>query len=164
MAALTVAMTLEGVLAGRDDDIQLAQAMCEPLGKSLFVALATTARMVLLTNQDRRLAEHWLAHNGCTQYSALLPLTDGIVRRLRAGGETPDLYIDWSPSRCAQAVKDGVVTMLHARPLYARSGFQRTGLPGLQRPFAQVERELAAQKDQRSRPVYDEDEDEPVRD
>lgn len=158
MAATTIVMTLEGILAGRDDDVRLQSALVEPLGRAMYTSFASVARVVLLTKSDRRLADHWLASNGMTQHAAVYPLTDHAVPRLRASGETPDLYLDHHPERAAHALKDGCNTMLLAKPLISRSGFQRSDLPGLQRPFAAIMAEQGVQQEVRSRPVWDEDE------
>ena len=159
MAALTIAMVVEGVLAGRDDDCELAQAMCEPLGQSLYTSFARTARLVLLTTFERRLADHWLRMNGLQLHAGVYPLDGGTIRRLRAAGETPDLYVDHDSERGAAAVREGVPTMLLVRPLYARAGFHRAELPGLQRPWAAAIGEQAAQREQRARPVFDDNDD-----
>ena len=159
MASLTIAMVIEGVLAGRDDDVELSQSLCEPLGQSLYVAFARSARLILLTALERRLADHWLRMNSLQQHAGIYPLDERAIRRLRAAGETPDLYVDHFSERVAEAVREGVPTMLFVRPLYARAGFQRTDLPGLQRPWAAVVGEQAAQREQRARPVFDPDND-----
>jgi hypothetical protein len=157
MASTTFVMVLEGVIAGRDDDIELSQAMCDPMGQALYLALARVGRVVLCTKQNRSLVDHWCSVNGMRNHAAVYPLDAQIIRRMRAAGETPDLYIDWHSERAAQAVKDGVQTMLYVKPMFARAGFQRSDLPGLQRPFAAIIAEQAAQREARSRPIVDDD-------
>ena len=76
------------------------------------------------------------------------------MRRLRAAGETPTLFIDANPYRAAAALRDGVATMLFARPLYARQS-HRPDLGQPSRQWAEIIAESQAQRAARQRPVLE---------
>ena len=156
MASATVVIALEGVLAGKDDDVNLAQSQLEPTGHVLYACMAKAGRLVLASNIDRRLVDHWCAINGLTGHAAFTSLDDRIVRRLRAAGEAPTLYIDANPDRAAAALRDGVATMLFARPLYARQS-HRPDLGQPSRQWAQIVAESQAQRAARNTPVLSPD-------
>lgn len=142
--ASTVIMALEGVLAGRDDDIDLAQTQLDPVGHLLYASLGRS-RLLLATRLERRLVEHWCRINGLVVHDGIVPLDDRTVLRARGAGETVDLYIDHDGDRAAASLRNGCATMLFSRPLYARAS-HRPDLPQLKRPWAQVVRESQAQR------------------
>lgn len=142
-------MALEGVLAGRDDDIELSQAQLEPAGHLLYASLART-RLVLATRQERRLVDHWCRLNGLQSHASIVFLDDRTIQRARGAGEVIDLYIDHDGARTASALRNGVPILLFSRPLYARAS-HRPDLPQLQRPWAEVVAESQAQREARAR-------------
>lgn len=152
----TVVLALEGVLAGKDDDVVLTQTQLESTGHVLYACMARAGRLVLATNLDRRLVDHWCSINGLTGHSAITALDDRVVRRLRAAGEAPTLYIDANPERAAAALRDGVATMLFAQPLYARQS-HRPDLGQPSRQWATIVAESQAQRAARARPVLQDD-------
>lgn len=149
MPANTVVISLEGVLAGKDDDVELTQCQLDPVGHLLYASLARS-RVVLATRQERRLVDHWCRLNGLNAHAAVTALDERTVLRLRGAGEVIDLYIDHDGDRAAAALKNGVPVMLFSRPLYARAS-HRPDLPPLQRPWAEVVREAQAQRAARAR-------------
>ncbi len=144
MPAHTVVMVLEGILAGRDDDVELTQTQLDPLGHLLYASLSRS-RVVLATKLDRRFVEHWCRLNNLATHASITSLDDRTVLRLRAAGEAVDLYIDHDGERAATALRNGVPTMLFTRPLYARAG-HRPDLAQLQRPWAEIVQESQAQR------------------
>jgi hypothetical protein len=152
-------MALEGVLAGRDDDVELVQEQLDPVGSILYASLSRHNRVILATRQERRLVDHWCRINGLVAHQGVEPLGDSTVRRLRAAGFSPDLYIDANPERAATALKHGVPVMLFTRPLYSRAGHRPDIVTtGLQKPWAQVVAESQAQRAARALPVHGDDE------
>lgn len=147
--ANTVIMALEGVLAGKDDDIELTQTQLDPVGHLLYASLARS-RLVLATKQERRLVDHWCRLNGLQSHSGITFLDDRTIMRARSAGEVVDLYIDHDGDRAAAALRNGVTTIVFSRPLYARAG-HRPDLPQLRRPWAEVVRESQAQREARAR-------------
>lgn len=153
MPASTVVLVLEGILAGRDDDVDLTQAQLDPVGHLMYASFGRS-RLLLATALDRRFVDHWCRLNGLTVHSAVWALDERIITRMRAAGETPELYIDHHGERAAAALRNGVQTMLFTRPLYARAG-HRPDLAQLQRPWAEMVRESQAQRAARGRVVMD---------
>lgn len=157
MPASTVVLALEGVLAGDDDDVELSQASLNPVGGLLYNSFGRTSRLVLATNLERRLVDHWCRINGLSLHAAIERLDDRTVRRLRAAGEVLDLYIDSNEERTAQALRSGVPTLFLAKPLYARAGHRPDlGTPPL-RPWRQIVAEAGAQRAARALPVPEDD-------
>lgn len=155
MSAIVIA--LEGVLAGRpDEDVDLLHSQLEPTGALLYGSLARAGKLVLATNQPRRLVDHWCRTNGVHGYSSVVPLNERAVIALRAGGENVTLYIDADPARAAAALRNGVPTLLFSRPLYARAS-HRPDLPQLKRPWAELVAESKAQRSARSVSVPDDE-------
>lgn len=149
----TVVLVVEGVLAGRDDDVELAQTPPETAALQLYGAmLAMAGRLVLASNLDRRLLQHWLRAAGMSGYASIVPLGESTVTKLRSTGENVSLYVDHDGERTAYALRSGVPTLLYARPLYARAG-HRPDLPQLRRPWAEVIAESRAQREARKAPV-----------
>lgn len=149
--ASTIVIALEGVLAGKDDDIELTQTQLDPVGHLLYASLGRS-RLVLATKQERRFVDHWCRLNGLSAHAMITMLDDHTVQRLRGAGEVIDLYIDHDGDRAAAALKNGVPVMLFSRPLYARAS-HRPDLPPLQRPWAEVVREAQTQRAARARPI-----------
>lgn len=148
----TTVLALEGVLAGRyDEPVDLTQSTLELSGATLYGALATTSKVVLATNLDRRLVAHWCRSNGLTQHTTTVALDGRTVTALRAGGENVVLYVDADPERVAAALRAGVVTMLYARPLYAR-GTVPSHSQSI-RPWAELVAESRAQRAARVSPL-----------
>lgn len=151
---MTIVLALEGVLAGRDDDVDLAQTQLEPLGHTLYASLSKHNRLILATNLERRLVDHWCRINGLTTHQGVDRLDQRVVRRLRAAGFSPELYIDADGERTAAALRDGVPVMLYTRPLYARVGFRPDiTTTGLQKNWGQIVAESTAQRAARALPA-----------
>jgi hypothetical protein len=151
-ALATVVLPLEGVLAGRDDDIDLTTEGLNPLGHALYLGLARVSRLVLATKLDRRFVDHWCRVHFIAAHQAVTPLDSKLVQRLRAAGENLELYVDHDAERAANVLQQGVPTMLFTRPLYARAG-HRPDLPQLQKPWAAIVAESRAQHVARAQPV-----------
>lgn len=152
--ASTIIMALEGVLAGRDDDVDLAQTQLDPVGHLLYASFARS-RLLLATVLERRLVDHWCRINGLTTHQQLIRLDERTILSARGAGETVDLYIDHNGDRAAAALRNGVAAMVFTRPLYARAS-HRPDLPQLRRPWDQVVRESQAQRAAR-KPVLSDD-------
>lgn len=151
---MTIVMALEGVLAGREDDIDLAQEQLDPVGFVLYAGMSRHNRVILATRLERRLVDHWCRINGLATHQGVDPLDDRTIRRLRAAGFSPDLYIDAHPERAATALRNGVPTMLFTRPLYARAGHRPDmDTTSLQKPWNQIVKESRAQRAARAIPV-----------
>lgn len=155
----TVVMALEGVLAGRDDDVELAEVGLEDTGRLLYASLARAGRLVLATRIDRRLVDHWCRLHGLSAHQGFTGLDDRTVSRMRAAGEVVDLYIDADGDRAAAALRHGVPTMLFTRPLYARAGHRPDLARSLTkpRPWATVVAEARAQQSARTIPITQEE-------
>lgn len=145
MPSSTVVIALEGVLCGKDDHAQLTQEPLQPLAHLLYASFARTSRLVLATNNDRLLVEHWCRQFGLGSHQSLTPLDERTVLRLRAGGDNVELYIDSNADRAAAAVRNGVATMLFQAPLFARAG-HRPDIVQRTKPWAQVVEESRAQR------------------
>lgn len=147
MATETIVLALEGVLAGRDDDVDLASTMLDPVGSLLYSGLAASSRLILATSLDRRMVAHWCRTVGLAAHLDTTALDTKVVGRLRAGGDNPILYIDSNPERVAAAMRDGVPSMLFSRPLFARAG-HRPDLVGerLPRPWSEITHEASTQQ------------------
>lgn len=152
----TVVLTLEGVLGGKDDDVDLTTTSLDPLGHALYIGLSKVSRLVIASAVERRFVEHWLRLNYLSSHQAVTALDDRLVARLRAGGENVELVIDANAERAAASLRNGVPTMLFTRPLYARAG-HRPDLPQLQRPWAEVVAESQRQRAARALPVPSDD-------
>lgn len=152
--AHTVVMVLEGVLAGRDDEAELTQTQLDPTGHLMYASFSRS-RLLLATRQDRRFVDHWCRLNLLNQHAGIVMLDDKLIQRMRASGDTPDLYIDHDGQRCGAAIRAGVNSLLFTRPVMVRAGAKPTSLPPLQRTWAQAVRESQAS---RQRPVLDDDE------
>lgn len=147
MSAETVVIALEGVLAGRDDDVDLTRTMLDPVGRALYNGLANSSRLILATAIPRRLVTHWCRTVGLAAHLDVTALDEGVVGRLRTGGDNPTLYIDTSQDRCAAAIRDGVPALLYTRPLFARAS-HRPDLVGarLPRPWGEITNEEQSQR------------------
>lgn len=155
---MTIVMALEGVLVGRDDDIDLVQEQLDPVGFTLYAGLSRHNRVILATKQDRRMVDHWCRLNGLSTHQGIDPLDDHTVRRLRAAGFTPELYIDANPERAAAALRNGVQTMMFTRPLYSRVSHRPDmDTTALQKPWGQIVAESKAQRAARALPLPDEE-------
>ena len=129
----TAVIALEGVLAGRDDRVNLAQTMLDPTGAMLYTGLASSTRLILATAVDRRMAQHWCRTQGLTGHMDLTALNSGTIGRMRASGDNPLIYIDADPERVAAALRDGVPSLLFTRPMFARAA-HRPDLAGERLP------------------------------
>jgi len=147
-------MAVEGVLAGRDDDVELNATGIDHDALRLYAGLASTGRLVLATKLDPRLVDHWCRINGLGKHQHIVPLDSRTVTRARSSGDDLTLYIDHDGDRVAAALQQGVPTLLFSKPLYARQG-HRPDLPQLRRPFAAVLSEARAQREARALPVID---------
>lgn len=147
MATETVVLCLEGVLAGTDDTVNLAQTMLDPTGALLYTGLAQSSRLILATALDRRMVGHWCRTVGLTAHMDTCGLDTKTIGRLRSGGDNPTLYIDANQERVAAALQDGVASMLFTRSLFARAS-HRPDLVGsrLPRPWNQIQNEFRAQE------------------
>lgn len=147
MATETVVLCLEGVLAGTNDTINLAQTMLDPTGLLLYTGLAQSSRLILATALDRRMVAHWCRSVGLTAHMDTCGLDTKVIGRLRSGGDNPTLYIDANQERVAAALQDGVTALLFTRSLFARAS-HRPDLVGsrLPRPWHQIQNEYRAQE------------------
>jgi hypothetical protein len=143
----TAVVALEGVLAGRDDAVNLSQTALDPTGGMMYAGLAASTRLVVATAVDRRLAQHWCRIQGLTGHMDLTALDERTIKRMRASGDNPRLYIDANPDRVAAALRDGVPALLFSRPMFARAD-HRADLSGerLPKEWAEVTREQKAQQ------------------
>lgn len=144
-------MALEGVLAGQDSDVDLLRSPLHGDALQLYAAFAQLGKLVVATNLEQRLVRHWCRLNGLTRHTTLVPLSERTVTSLRAHGEVVSLYVDNDPERTAAALRNGVPTLLYARPLYARAGHR----PDLVRrhqakPWAELVAESQAQRTARA--------------
>lgn len=154
--ATTVVLVLEGVLAGRDDEVELTQSQLDPVGHLLYASFGRS-RLLLATRLDRRFVDHWCRLNMLNQHAGIVPLDDKLIQRMMASGDKPELYIDHDGQRCAVAIRSGVNSLLFTRPLYATVTPGASSLPGLQRPWADAVRESQAQRAKRRVPVPDDE-------
>lgn len=156
--AMTIVMALEGVLAGRSDDIDLTQEQVDPMALVLYNGLSRFNKVLLATNYERPKVDHWCRIYGLTLHQGVDRLDERTVRRLRAAGFAPDLYIDHDGARVAAALREGVATMLHTRPLYARPGHRPDLVTtGLQKNWGQIVAESQAQRSARALPQLDDE-------
>jgi hypothetical protein len=146
----TAVVALEGVLAGRDDAVNLSQTALDPTGGMMYAGLAASTRLVVATAVDRRLAQHWCRVQGLTAHIDLTALDERIISRMRASGDSPMLYVDANPDRVAAALRDGVPAMLFSRPMFARAE-HRADLTGdrLPKEWAEITAEHQAQQSAR---------------
>lgn len=153
----TTVLVVEGVLAGRDDDADLAREAPDDLAQHLYSSMSRVGRLVLASRVDRRLVEHWCRVHGFTAHGGVTALSSRTVTALRAQGEDVALYVDHDGERAAAVLKSGVPTMLFAKPLYARAAHRPSGMPQLARPFAAVLAEARLQRADRALPVLEDD-------
>lgn len=150
MAAHTVLVVIEGVLADdQDDDLLRAQPI--EAGFKLFAGLQRAGvKLVICSRYPRETVQLWLMHGS----SYTIPYTpiehvDGALPRLRAAGNDVLLYIDSDGDRCVEALREGVTTMLFAKPMFARLSHRLDVLPevtGLRRAWSDMANEMGAQK------------------
>lgn len=151
-----VVLVVEGVLVDAHSVSELAQAhAASPAGVTLLTGLAKQNRVLLATRLERRLVTHWCRRALLDVHDGIVPLDDqDPVGKLRGMGETIDLWVDSDPDRAAAVLREGVTTLLFAKPVYARSA-HRPDLPQLRRPWTAMVGERDAQQSARRLPVHD---------
>lgn len=104
-------MTVDGVLRA-DNGQPITQ------GVLLYHALVSE-RLILATYAPRGLIEHFLKTQKLTKHVQLL--TDvPHLGRAESVGQRPEVFIDPSPQRCADAMRLGITSLLFAAPRYQR--------------------------------------------
>lgn len=148
----TIVLVVEGVLAGKSDDIDLSQTQADPAVLQLYAGLARAGRLLLASTQERRLLDHWCRLNGLTAHQGVTALDERTIIRLRAAGEDVALYVDHDGQRAAIALRNGVHAMLYTKPSFARASHNPT-VAQLRRPFSEVLAEAQGQREARAQPV-----------
>lgn len=134
-------MLLEGVL--RRDNGQLI-----PQGLMLYNALLPQ-RVVLATELSPELVEHFLKTNKLTKHVKVIYEAPFTVTA-ESIGYRPELYVDPSPVRCADAMARGITTLLFAAPKYQRPEWRPDRDRG-QRPWHEILDELDRQAEASAR-------------
>lgn len=118
----TVLIALEGVLRTEVGDPI-------PDGIKLYRVLCEHYRVVIVSDQNRELTEHWLKSNYIIGYADIYDssyfyegqdLRQRQIAVARSKGRI-ELFIDPDADRCAYALASGIPTMLFAYPKFVRT-------------------------------------------
>jgi hypothetical protein len=127
--------SLEGVLRGDTGELI-------PDGLILYRSLAMVGRTVVITEMDEQLAKVWLMMHNLSKYdllidnSVLIDPDESLKRRqlaiARSRG-TVSMYVDADPSMAAEALRQGIPTLLFSTPLYARPEYRPDAPKGIRK-------------------------------
>src|SRR4051794_38902025 len=117
----TAAITVEGVLKQEIGEGTIAQ------GLKMYHSLKAAFKIALITDLDLDLVNHWLRVNGLRDHAYIIgrnPVDPEDVRerrarqigRLRGSNVQVDLVVVADPAVAAQAMSDGLVTLLFCHP------------------------------------------------
>jgi len=119
---MTAILVVDGVLR-RDNGEPI------PEGLKLFRTLVVSYRVVLSSNEDPKMIDHWLKSNYVFDYANVLDNTsfyegqDIRIRHLELsrGDGKVELYVDADPDMCAEVLGMGIPTILFSTPSYLKS-------------------------------------------
>lgn len=140
-------IALEGVLRSHNGGAPIVE------GITLYHALCEHNTVVLATSDDRAAAEHWLMVEKLRRHVLVVDssvairdndIRAGQLRHVAGIGRRIEMLVDPSPSRCAQAMANGITTLLFSQPRYQRPEWRPDADKGM-RPWGEITAELEKQ-------------------
>ena len=132
---MNIVLSLDGVL--RSDTGELI-----PDGLVMYRAFKILGRVILITSLEESMARVWLMMHNLSDYDLLLDNSCSLdpeeslkVRQLsvaKARGSV-NFYVDSDPSMAAEALRQGLTTILVSSPKYSRPDFRPDAPKGVRR-------------------------------
>lgn len=149
-----VAIVVDGVLRQDSGDGVI------PSGLLLYNTLKETARLALLTDDERPQTHHWLKVNGFVDHMYVIPPTAlGLgsretrkrqIRRLYKEGNNLAFVVEPDPEVAACLLQEGFPVMLAMHPKYSRPSF-RPDYDEFTTPWSVLTEEVDRQRDLRAK-------------
>lgn len=143
MAAVAV-VRLEGVLAQTRDDLPLVETEARVSGLRLAAAMLAGWHVVIVhAQEDRDKARHWLRARATGVAREVTAILHEDERAAQYGH--PDVWVTADPEDAAEALSNGISTLLVTDPVYTRAEM-RPDAPTTLAPWGTVVEELDRQR------------------